>query len=437
MIVLVIRKDADSVVLRVKEEFELTATDSSQKKIVVIGAGMVGASTAWHLRKQGAEVILLDRKGVAAGSSWGNAGWLAPALTMPLAESALWGYMAKSILDPNAPLHIPVRFDVKLWNFLLRFITHATDKSWMKTMKQLVPLNKMALPSYDEMIKAGVKAETFPKDFLIAFKNSKDVKGFIHEMDNVRKAGLEVNIEKLDDPQTVISQLSKNIAEVYALRDQRFIAPGPFVQAIVDSFVKAGGTTEFGKEVADIVDTSDGVEMLFTDGSKIAADAAVLATGAWLPKLAKKFGVKEPVQAGRGYSFSVAASPEIKNPVYFPAQRVACTPYQGRFRIAGTMEFLRPDEPLKPKRIRAIINSVKDLFTGLDLEDRQDEWVGSRPVSTDGLALIGATKNPKVFVGGGHGMWGVVLGPVTGKLLSEQILTGKVAKELEPYNPLR
>ncbi len=110
-------------------------------------------------------------------------------------------------------------------------------------------------------------------------------------------------------------------------------------------------------------------------------DAVVLATGAWLPSLAAPLGVRTRVQAGRGYSFTVKTDEPVETPIYLPARRVACTPYQGRFRIAGTMEFRGPDEPLQPRRIDAILASVRHLFQGVDLDERHDEWVGSRPVT--------------------------------------------------------
>jgi D-amino-acid dehydrogenase len=116
---------------------------------------------------------------------------------------------------------------------------------------------------------------------------------------------------------------------------------------------------------------------------------------------------------------------------------MACTPYQGRFRIAGTMEFKHADEPFDPGRITAIVNEARKLMTGVDLDARQDEWVGSRPVTPDGLPLIGATQVPNVYVAGGHGMWGMVLGPITGRLLADQITTGAIHPAITPFDPLR
>jgi len=123
--------------------------------------------------------------------------------------------------------------------------------------------------------------------------------------------------------------------------------------------------------------------------------------------------------------------------VYFPAQRVACTPIGDRLRVAGMMEFRKPEAPLDERRIRAIAEAAKPLLVGTDLDQREDEWVGSRPCTSDGLPLIGATRSPRVFAAGGHGMWGITLGPVTGRLLAETMVTGKRVPQLAPFDPLR
>ena len=119
-------------------------------------------------------------------------------------------------------------------------------------------------------------------------------------------------------------------------------------------------------------------------------------------------------------------------------------PLADRFRVAGMMEFRRSTAPFDARRVAAIVRASKPLFrdlptngTGVDLADRADEWVGSRPCTPDGLPLIGATRSERVFVAGGHGMWGVTLGPATGQLLAEQITTGRTPSALTPFSPLR
>ncbi len=101
------------------------------------------------------------------------------------------------------------------------------------------------------------------------------------------------------------------------------------------------------------------------------------------------------------------------------------------------MELRPADAALDPRRIDAIVAAARPMLTGADLDDRRDEWVGSRPCTNDGLPLIGATRSPNVLVAGGHGMWGVALGPITGKLLAERIVSGVTPPTLTPFDPLR
>ena len=170
------------------------------------------------------------------------------------------------------------------------------------------------------------------------------------------------------------------------------------------------------------------------------ADAVVLANGAWLGRLARRHGVRRLVQAGRGYSFTVAPDTVPRNPIYLPTQRVACTPLgepSDGLRVAGMMEFRDPDAPLDPRRIEAIAEAASPMLTGVDFAARRDEWVGSRPCTTDGLPLVGRTRTQGVYVAGGHGMWGIALGALTGRLLAGQILHGETDPVLHSFDPLR
>ncbi|MFD0537282.1 NAD(P)/FAD-dependent oxidoreductase [Actinomadura luteofluorescens] len=240
-----------------------------------------------------------------------------------------------------------------------------------------------------------------------------------------------------DEARRVEPALSGEIGAAILLRGQRFINPGVFVHALADSVRDRGGKIRAGADVTDVRDEPGGVAVR-TGGSDFETfDAVVLASGVWLGGLARRFGVGALVQAGRGYSFSVPMERVPDGPVYFPAQRVACTPLGDRLRVAGMMEFRRPEAPLDPRRIRAIVEAARPLLRGADLDARRDEWVGSRPCTRDGLPLIGATRSPRVFAAGGHGMWGITLGPATGSLLAEMIAIGRRPGELDPFDPLR
>jgi D-amino-acid dehydrogenase len=218
---------------------------------------------------------------------------------------------------------------------------------------------------------------------------------------------------------------------------QRYLHPPEFVWSLALAVRSRGGEVLEGLDVTGLRHERGGVVVGTSDGGGRLHDAVVLATGAWLGDLARKFGVRQPVQAGRGYSFSVPVERMPGGPLYFPTQRVALTPLGSRLRVAGMMEFRRPGDPLDPRRITAIVDAVRPFLTGADLDDRRNEWVGSRPVSPDGLPLLGRTASARVFVAGGHGMWGIALGPLTGQLMAETVLKGEVPPELAPFDPLR
>ncbi len=405
-------------------------------KIIVIGAGMVGLATAWHLQERGYEVTILDRKGVAAGSSWGNAGWLAPAKTIPLSEPSLWSFGPRALFDPDSALHMPFRFDPRLWRFLARFMAQATETRWDSTMAALTPIDNVALDAFDELELGGVEALTRKGPFVIGFEEEEQSRGFQKDIAGVIRHGQIAEMSRLDNPQELAPMLSGEVKVAFRLEGQRFIEPGPYVESLATAIRARGGVIRAGMEVTHVA-KGDKPAVLFPDGSREEADKIIIATGAWLPQLAREFGVRTLVQAGRGYSFSVATDKLAEHPVYLPHHRMACTPYQGRFRIAGTMEFRGPDEPLYPRRIEAIINQAGRLMRGIDFDDRQDEWVGSRPVTPDGRPLIGRTNAENIYVAGGHGMWGVVLGPASGKYLAELIDTGVTNNIIKPFDPLR
>jgi D-amino-acid dehydrogenase len=410
------------------------------RRVAVVGAGMVGLSTAWFLQEHGVEVTVLDRECVAAGSSWGNAGWLTPGIATPLPEPAVLKYGIRAVLSPSSPVYVPPSANPDFLRFVTGFTRHSTMKAWKKAMGALVPVNDLSLESFDLLRDGGVRAETRETDsFLAAYRTEDERRTLLEEIEHIHSAGQSIEFDVLTGAQAreIEPTLSEEIGAAIRLRDQRFIDPGAYVHALADSVRDRGGKILSGATVVDLVETGAGIDVVTAEGSRESFDSVVLATGAWLGRLARRFGVRRVVQAGRGYSFSVAVDHLPEGPVYFPAQRVACTPIGDRLRVAGMMEFRRPEAVLDPRRIRAIAEAARPLLRGADLDRRQDEWVGSRPCTVDGLPLIGATSSSRVFAAGGHGMWGITLGPVTGRLLAEQLVTGRSIPQLAPFDPLR
>lgn len=414
-----------------------------QPHVVVVGAGMVGLSTAWFLQEHDVEVTVIERSGVAAGSSWGNAGWISPGLAVPLSDPSIIKYGIKAVLDPNSPLYIPLKPDFQLARFLLGFGRRCTPGQWKRTMASFVPVNRRSIEAYDALESGGVKAVSHEAPIMAAFLRRADAAGLEHEIELIHEAGLELQTTEVDNA-TLRAELpivSDQVEKAIRIGGQRYIDPGAYVEALAAAVNERGGKIIIGSNVRALRHGHLGVTVEMVSGKPVSGDAVVLATGAWLPELAKMCGVRTQLRAGRGYSFSVAvtdpAARPVPCPVYFPFERVACTPYGDRLRVGGTMEFADTEAPLNNDRVEAIVKAGRPLLSGVDWEDRQDTWVGGRPVTVDGLPLIGATKVPRVYVNGGHGMWGITLGPLSGELLAEQIVTGVIPVELRPFDPVR
>jgi len=307
-------------------------------------------------------------------------------------------------------------------------------------MSALVPINDLALESFDELAAGGVQAPTHDaKSFLAAYRRTEERRVLLEELEHIRAAGQCIEFDDLTgaEAREIEPSLSPEIGAAIRLHDQRFTDPGQYVHSLAAAVRKQGSVIREGIAVTSVIPGNGRVRIKTADGQEDVFDRVVLATGAWLNQLSRQFGVRLVVQAGRGYSFSVPTEHMPSGPVYFPRQRVACTPLGDRRRVAGMMEFRKPDDPLDPRRIQVIAEAARPLLRGADLDDRTDEWVGPRPCTRDGLPLIGATASPLVYVAGGHGMWGITLGPATGKLLAEHIMTGRVPSQLVPFDPTR
>ncbi|WP_116040453.1 NAD(P)/FAD-dependent oxidoreductase [Amycolatopsis palatopharyngis] len=406
---------------------------------VVVGAGVVGLSTAWFLQERGVEVTVVDRDDVAAGASWGNAGWLSPGLAIPLNEPSVLRFGLRALLDRQAPLHVPATIDPGLWRFLLGFARHCTWKAWEDAAGANLPLNTECLEAFDVLTANGVRAPTFEAPITAAFESAQHATGLLHELRRLTDAGQAVDYTGITGAElrARLPQVSDHVRAGVRLDGQRYVDPGAFVAALAESVRARGGVIRTGFDVVDVSPKRYAVTVRSRSAESISANVAVLATGAWLGALAKRWGVRVPVRAGRGYSFTVPTDEPVAGPVYLPGVRVACTPYRHGLRIAGTMEFRAPDAALDSARIDAIVNSARPYLNGVRWEERTDEWVGPRPVTHDGKPLIGAVRAPGVYVAGGHGMWGLTQGPITGRLLAEQITTGKQPEALREVDPLR
>ncbi|BBY54584.1 FAD-binding oxidoreductase [Mycobacterium koreense] len=410
---------------------------NAPRTAIVVGAGIVGLSTAWFLQERGVQVTVVDRAGVAAGSSWGNAGWISPALTIPLNEPSALRYGLTSLWDPTAPLRIALSADRRMWGFLLRFAAHCRWSAWRRAAQAAVGINAMILDSYDLLAAGGVDAPTTDGPITAVFETTEQATRFEAELRRFADTGQPVDATVLSGAELreQVPAASARVTAAVNVNGQRFFDPGRFVTALGNAVADRGGHLPIAEVTA--VRSERGAAVVATrDGADLRADVAVIATGAWLSQLVGS-RTRSPVHAGRGYSFTVPTDRPVPTPIYLPDARVACTPYRDKLRVAGTMEFRSADAPAVPARFDAIAAAAAPLLDGINWAQRTDLWVGPRPLTADGRPLIGELPERGIYVAGGHGMWGIAQGPATGRLLTDLITTGKLPAALRDFDPAR
>ncbi len=407
-------------------------------QVLVVGAGMVGLSCAWSLQDHGIEVVVADRAQEGAGSSWGNAGYICPAMTVPLPEPSILRYGIRAVVSPASPVRLPLRADPRLVQFMTGLVRHCTARAWRHAMSAYLPLNERIFESYQRQREAGVAASLQQADVLACFADPHGAAGLLHELEGVVGSGQRVGIELLTGAEAREQEphLSGRVQLAVKILGQRYLTPSSYVAALADSVRSRNGKILGQTTVTSVQRRGDKVVARSPAGD-LEADAVVLANGAWLSSLARSHGVRVPVYGGRGYSFTLPCAEPLRGPLYFPACRVAATPQGDRVRLAGIMEFGSPDSPPRPERIRSMARGVAPLLDGVGWDAQDNDWMGARPLTTDGVPLVGPSRTPGVFVAGGHGMWGVTLGPLTGQLLAERIASGVTPPELAPLDPCR
>src|SRR6201995_1672370 len=222
------------------------------RSAIVVGAGIVGLSTAWFLQEHGVSVTVVDRTGVAAGASWGNAGWIAPALSVPLNDPRTLRSVLRSLPNSAAPGRISLSTDPTLWKFLLRFAANCRESSWTRAVRANLTLNDECIAAYDKLVSNGVDAPITDAPVTGLFRSSADAEHLLDQLRRLQDAGQPSSTTELTGAELreQVPLASSEVVIGVRINGQRFVNPGRFVQALASSVVDRGG----GLETADVGD---------------------------------------------------------------------------------------------------------------------------------------------------------------------------------------
>lgn len=413
-------------------------------KVVVIGGGIVGLSSAYYLQQSGHEVTVIDKTDMSSNCSYGNAGYVCPSHFVPLATPGIVKQGLKWMWNSRSPFYVQPRLSWSLIDWGMKFMKVATPEH---VERSAIPLRDIAIIS-KKMYEDWTALPQFRfayerKGLLEIFQTDTGGDHAKHMLEKAHELGLTDTVllskEQLDalEPQTRI--LAKGAVHFQC---DAHLYPNKLMQQLLADLRQKGVRLLGNEEVTGFENSQGSITKVKTAKAVYDADAIVLSSGSWSRELAAKMDLKIPLVAGRGYSVTLEDSPyKLNHPAVLIEGRVALTPMDGnKIRFGGTMEITATDTPPRMSRVKGVLEAVERFFPDftIPMPTMDKVWYGFRPCSADGLPYLGRTAKWKnVVVATGHAMVGLSLGAGTGKIVSEILNEEKLSMDIAPFNPDR
>lgn len=398
------------------------------KKVVVLGGGVIGLSTAYFLAQEGHAVTVIDSSDMNDGCSYGNAGMVVPSHVLPLAQPGMISQGIRWMFNSKSPFYVKPRFSSELLSWGWQFYKHSKPAHVEKSKTALCSLSLLSKELYQDL---AVKADfSWKEDGLLMLFRSEKVGEEEHEAGKIaQELGLEVDFLSKEDVTQLEPNLSMDVEGAVHYRSDAHLHPGRFMQFLKESLHRMGVRVLAKTDVLEMLHGAGKVSAIRLKDEELSLDELVISAGAWSPKLAAQLGIMLRILPGKGYSFLLDRNgPMPTIPSILCEGKVAVTPYDQMIRIGGTMEITHTgDHRLNPNRIQGIVDTIRQFYPEMDvaMPGLSTVWHGFRPCTPTGLPYIGRSeKFSNVVVASGHAMMGLSLAPATGFLVNE-LVSGK------------
>lgn len=410
------------------------------KNITIIGGGIIGLSCAYFLSEEGCEVTIIDRDNSNEGSSNGNAGMIVPSHIIPLAAPGMISKGIRWMFNSQSPFFVRPRLSSDLLKWGVRFYRAANEKQMLTSIPILRDLSLISRQLFNVWDKEFNQSFLFKERGLLMLYQTKETEHEEREAAQLsNRFGVKAEILSKNEVQQMEPDFFVNVRGGVFYPGDAHINPKLLLDQLRTYLINKNVKFIPNEEVVRFVMSQNKISQIITNTNSYPTDFVVVATGSWSPILTKQLGVELLLQAGKGYSFTLSdMDKNIQIPSILLEKRVAVTPMGNQLRIGGTMEISGLDLSINKNRVKGIVDAINGYYPEMNVRFPKHIWRGLRPCSPDGLPYIGMLDNfQNAALATGHGMMGLSLGPVTGKLISQLVLGKKTEIDLVPLSPTR
>ena len=407
-------------------------------KVVVLGAGLLGVTSAYFLRQQGHDVVVVDRQATpAAETSFANGGQISVSHAEPWANPSAPLKVLQWLGKEDAPLLFRLRADARQWLWGLQFMRECTPARTRHNIEQIVRLGTYSRDTLQQLRRdTGLQYDQRTQGILHFYTNAKEFESAEAPAAQMRELGCDRRVISADEAvrlEPALAHVRDRLAgATYTAEDESGDA-NRFARELVGLCEQAGVEFRMSHTVTALRETGgtiDHVEATDSEGrfQRIRGDAYVVAMGSLSPLLVQPLGIRLPIYPAKGYSVTMPVADASK------AHQVSLTDDEyklvfsrlgDRLRIAGTAELNGYDRDLNRVRCEAIVRRVEELFPGAGDASQAQFWTGLRPATPSNVPIIGRSKLPNLFLNTGHGTLGWTHACGSGKSIA-RIVSGLV-----------
>lgn len=400
-------------------------------RVVVMGAGVVGVTTAWRLAREGAEVTVIDRQnGPGLETSYANAGELSYGMTSPWAAPGIPVKALKWLFMKRRPLFIWPLISPTMWAWGIQMLRNCNEESYRINKSRMVRVSNYSRDCLPELIaETGIEYDGRAQGTLQLFRTEKQLKASKADQEVLAEYGspFEVlDVEGCIAAEPALARVRGKFVGGLRLTADRTGDCRMFTVALADKCAGIGVDFRYGQTIRRIVVEGGRVAGVDTDpAGRITADAYVCAMGSYAPQVLRPVGIRLPIYPVKGYSVTLPVADDAAAPqstIMDETHKVAITRLGDRIRVAGQAEIAGYSGRLGPHATDTVRHVVDDLFPGGGDLSKAEGWTGLRPMTPDGTPVLGPTHLPNLFLNTGHGTLGWTMAAGSGRAVADLVL---------------